>query len=166
MVYCIVLLRFQYSLQFIFIALTSFTSHSTIYIAFSLSLRHAVVIITTCNHGLSVTSIAFRFPLPLVLMKTYCRLSCLKHLCCFQNFATVQQTLLKSVKMSITVLNFRNKRLSGNTSMETNACYRDVESCRYRNVKSHLFSLIISTNMLLHKVHILHLPFPLSYTLW
>jgi len=97
MVYCIVLLRFQYSLQFIFIALTSFTSHSTIYIAFSLSLRHAVVIITTCNHGLSVTSIAFRFPLPLVLMKTYCRLSCLKHLCCFQNFATVQQTLLKSV---------------------------------------------------------------------
>jgi len=32
--------------------------------------------------------------------------------------------------------------------METNACYRDVESCRYHNVKSHLFSLIISKNML------------------
>jgi len=63
--------------------------------------------------------------------------------------------------MSFTVLNFRNKRLSGNTSMETNACYRDVESCRYYNVKSQLFSLIISTNMLLLQVHVLHLPFPL-----
>ena len=42
---CIVLLRFQYSLQFIFIALTSFTSHRIIYIAFSpsLSLRHATM---------------------------------------------------------------------------------------------------------------------------
>jgi len=49
--------------------------------------------------------------------------------------------------MSFTVLNFRNKHLLGNTSMETNACYRDVESCRYYNVKSHLFSLITSTNM-------------------
>jgi len=68
--------------------------------------------------------------------------------------------------MSFTVLNFRNKRFSGNTSMETNACYRDVESCRYYNVKPHLFSLIFSTNMLLLKVHVLHLPFPLSYTSW
>jgi len=50
--------------------------------------------------------------------------------------------------MSFTVLIFRNKRLSGNTPMETNACYRDVESSRHYNVKSHLFSLIISTNML------------------
>jgi len=41
--------------------------------------------------------------------------------------------------MSFTVLNFRNKRLSGNKSMETNACYRDVESCSYYNVKSYLF---------------------------
>jgi len=49
--------------------------------------------------------------------------------------------------MSFTVLNIRNKRLSGNTSIETNACYRDVESCKYYNVKSHLFSQIISTNM-------------------
>jgi len=53
------------------------------------------------------------------------------------------------------MLNFRNKGLLGNTSMETNACYRDVESCRYYNVKSHLFSLIISANMLLLKVHVL-----------
>jgi len=66
--------------------------------------------------------------------------------------------------MYFTVLNFRNKRLSGNTSMETNACYRDVESCRYYNVESHLFSLIISTIMLLLKAHILHLP--LFYTSW
>jgi len=50
--------------------------------------------------------------------------------------------------------------------METNACYRNVESIRHCNVKSHLFSLIISTNMLLLKVHVLHLPFPLSHTLW
>jgi len=62
--------------------------------------------------------------------------------------------------MYFTVLNFQNKHLSGNISMETNACHRDVESCRYYNVKSHLFSLIISTNMLLLKVHALHLPFP------
>jgi len=48
--------------------------------------------------------------------------------------------------------------------METNACYRDVESCRYYNMKYHLFSLIISTNMLLIKVHVLHLPFTSSYT--
>jgi len=50
-------------------------------------------------------------------------------------------------KLSFTVLIFRNKRLSGNTSMETNAFHRDVESSRYYNVKSHLFSLIISTTM-------------------
>ena len=56
-----------------------------------------VVIIMSCNHGLSVTSIAFLFLLPLALMKTYCKLSCLKHLCCIHNFATVQQTLLKSI---------------------------------------------------------------------
>jgi len=56
------------------------------------------------------------------------------------------------LKMSFTVLNFRNKRLSVNTSMETNAFYRDVERCKYYNVKSHLFSQIISTNMLLLKV--------------
>jgi len=68
--------------------------------------------------------------------------------------------------MSFTVLNLRNQRLSRNTSMETNGCYRDVESCRYYNVKSHIFSLIISTHMLLLKVHVLHLPFPLSYTSW
>jgi len=43
--------------------------------------------------------------------------------------------------------------------METNACYPYVESCRYDKVKSHLFSLITSTNMLLVKVHVLHLPF-------
>jgi len=43
--------------------------------------------------------------------------------------------------MSFTVLNFWNKSLSGNTTMETNACHRDVESCRYYNVESHLFSL-------------------------
>jgi len=61
-------------------------------------------------------------------------------------------------RMSFTLLNFRNKRLSGNTSLETNACYRDVESCRYYNVKSRLFSLIISTNMLSLQVHVLHLP--------
>jgi len=44
--------------------------------------------------------------------------------------------------------------------METNACYRDVESCSYYNVKSYLFNLIISTNVLLLKVHVLHLAFP------
>jgi len=67
--------------------------------------------------------------------------------------------------MSFTVLNFRNKRLSENASMETNACYQDVESCKYYNVKSYLFGQIISTNMLLFKVHVLHLPLTLSYTL-
>ena len=66
--------------------------------------------------------------------------------------------------MSFTVLNFRIKRLSGNASMETNACYQDAESCKYYNVKSHLFGQIISTNMLLLKVHVLHLPLTLSYT--
>jgi len=55
---------------------------------------------------------------------------------------------INNKKTSFTVLNFRNKRLSGNTYMETNACYQDVESCRYYNVKSHIFSLRISTNML------------------
>jgi len=55
-----------------------------------------VVIITSCNHGLSVTSNAFLIPLPFALMKTYCRLSWLKHRYCFQNFTTVQQKLLKS----------------------------------------------------------------------
>jgi len=49
--------------------------------------------------------------------------------------------------------------------METNACYQDVESCKYYNVKSYLFGQIISTNMLLFKVHVLHLPLTLSYTL-
>jgi len=56
-----------------------------------------VVIITSCNHGLSVTSLAFLCPLPPALMKTYRRLSWLKHRCCFQTFTTVQQTLLKSI---------------------------------------------------------------------
>jgi len=53
---CIVLLRFQCSLQFIFIAFTSLTSHRIIYAAFSrsLSLRHAIT-------GASVTSIDFLF---------------------------------------------------------------------------------------------------------
>ena len=58
-----------------------------------------VVIITSCNHRLSVTSIVFL--LPFALMKTYCRLSWLQHRCCFQNVSTVQQTLLKSILKNV-----------------------------------------------------------------
>jgi len=48
--------------------------------------------------------------------------------------------------------------------METNACYPYVESCRYDKVKSHLFSLITSTNMLLVKY--MSCIFLLFNTLW
>jgi len=35
-----------------------------------------------------------------------------------------------------------------------------------KNVNFYLFSLIISMNMLLLKVHVLHLPVPSSFTSW
>ena len=88
----IVLLHFQYSLQFIFITIASFTSHRIIYIAFSpsLSLRHATT-------GFRWHPLLSCFRCHSHWWKTYCRLSWLKHRCCFENFTTVQQTLLKSI---------------------------------------------------------------------
>ena len=97
-------LRCMYSLQFIFIALSFILYHnlqSVIFLAFSL-------FTTSCNHSLSVNSIALLFSLPFALMKTYCYLA--ETSVSFSNFRTAEQGF---VLLSSCWLVLQNKNVVG-----------------------------------------------------